>query len=412
MPSAKLIEKRKELEAKQQKLHKVFEEAGSDLDFSKVTSIEGDTKAKVEAVRKANDELTALGKEVDGLVELEKMSADDSTRQKAIEDAAKNGIILPPAKDGDQEPKSLGRMFIESKAFKERSGNNGPVSLFDIDLKTTMTTAAGFAPQSIRTGKVVEFAHRPIQVTDIVPDGRTDQAAVVYMEETTSTSNAAEAAESTGTYGESAFAFTQRTATVRKIAVNLPVTQEQLEDVAGIESFINSRLSFFLRQRFDSQIVNGNGVAPNLAGLLLAATGIQSFVLAGDRFDAIYDAARRIRVTGRASPNAYVVHPNDWQIVRLMRTDDGLYILGNPNQPGPERIWGLQIVEGDVIPENTCLVGDFANFIQYFEKRGIEIDITDSHASEFISGILRIRASFRVALPVYRPAAFCSITGF
>jgi len=412
MPSAKLIEKRKELEAKQDKLHGYLKEAGTEVDLMKIKDLTGDSTARLAEIQKMNAELEDLGKVVDGLASLDAMVSSDATRQKAIEDAARKGLPLPPAKGGDQEQKSLGRMFVESKAYKERSGNNGPVSTFDVDLKTTMTTAAGFAPQAIRTGKVVEFAHRPIQVTDIVPDGRTDQAAVVYMEETTSTSNAAEAAESTGTYGESAFVFTQRTATVRKIAVNLPVTQEQLEDVAGIESFINSRLSFFLRQRFDSQIVNGNGVAPNLAGLLLAATGIQTFVLAGDRFDAIYDAARRVRVTGRASPNVYVVHPNDWQIVRLMRTDDGLYILGNPNQPGPERIWGLQIVEGDVIPENTCLVGDFANFIQYFEKRGIEIDITDSHASEFISGILRIRASFRVALPVYRPAAFCSITGF
>jgi HK97 family phage major capsid protein len=409
MPSAKLIEKRKELEAKQDKLHGYLKEAGSDHDLMKIKDLTGDSKARVEAIQKMNDELDAIGEAVDELVNQDDIFAKDEVRQKAIEGALRKGVIIPPAKDAEQ--KSIGQMFTESKAYTGRSGNNGPAAILDVDLKTTMTTVAGFAPQNIRTGKVVEAVQRPIQVTDIIPDGRTEQAAILYMEETTSTSNAAEAAESTGTYGESAFAFTERTSTVRKIAVNLPVTQEQLEDVVGIQSFINNRLSFFLRQRFDLQIINGNGVAPNLMGVL-ATVGIQTFALAGDRFDNLYDAAKRVRVTGRASPNALVIHPNDWQVVRLMRTVDGLYILGNPNEPGPARIWGLQVVEGDVIPENTCLVGDFANHIQYFEKRGIEIDITDSHAAEFISGILRIRASFRVALPVYRPAAFCSITGF
>jgi HK97 family phage major capsid protein len=409
MPSAKLIEKRKELEAKQAKLHKVFEEMGSDHDMDKVKSLEGDAKAKTDAIKKMNDELAVLGAEVDSFVAIEDMAKSDTARQKAIENAERKGFPLPVQK-GDEELKSIGQMFIESEAYTKRDSHGGPAVNLDVDLKTTMTTAAGFAPQSIRSGKVVEYAHRPIQVTDLIPSGTTDQAAIVYMEETTSTSNAAEATESSGAYGEAAFAFTERTATVRKIAVNIPVTQEQLEDVAGIQSFINTRLSFFLRQRFDYQIINGNNSAPNLGGIL-ANTSVQSFALAGDKFDAIYDAAKRTRVTGRASPNALVMHPNDWQDIRLMRTSEGLYILGNPSEPGPGRIWGLQIVEGDVIPEGTSLVGDFANHIQYFEKRGIEVDITDSHASEFIYGILRIRASFRVALPIYRPSAFCYITG-
>ncbi len=409
MPGKRLVELREELTAKQTKLKEALDQAGPEMDFSKIEYLEGKTTSdKVLSFKSKNTELDDLAKKIEDEVALEAAADSVKARERLLERTKGTATLPLPASNVEQ--KSIGEMFTESDAYKKRDSHGGPSSMLDVDLKTTMTTAAGFAPQAIRTGRIVEYAQRPIQVMDIVPGGTTDQSAVVYMEETTSTSNAAEATESSGAYGEAAFAFTERTSTVRKIAVNIPVTQEQLEDVPGIQSFLNMRLQFFLRQRFDYQIVNGNGSAPNLSGIL-AATGIQTFALAGDKFDAIYDAAKRVRVTGRSQPNALVIHSNDWQDIRLMRTSDGLYILGNPNEPGPGRIWGLTVVENEVITEGTTLVGDFANQIMSFEKRGIEIDITDSHASEFIYGILRIRASFRVALAIWRPAGFCYITG-
>lgn len=406
---SKLIEKRKEFEAKQEKLHKVFEEAKTEsggLDLEKVESLEGDTKAKAEAVKRMNQELADLSIEIENLVILEKAYKEDEKRQKEIE----TPIVHPaPASKGGQ---SIGELFIASKAFKnyERGASEGPVANLDIEMKTLFQTTAGWAPETIRTGKVVEFATRPIQVIDIIPPGTTDQTAIVYMEETTFTNAAVEVDEG-GVKPEAALALTERSSSVRKIAVWIPVTDEQLEDVAGIQSYLNNRLTFMLRQRLDSQLLVGNGVAPNLAGILNVA-GIQTFVLAGDRFDAIYEAKKRVTVTGRAVPNVVIFHPNDWQQIRLMRTVDGLYILGNPNEPGPARIWGLPVVETTALTENTVLTGDFANFCQLFEKKGIDIQISDSHDTYFIYNKKAVRADIRVAFPVYRPAAFCAVTGF
>jgi HK97 family phage major capsid protein len=388
MPSAKLIEKRKEFEAKQLKLHTVLEEAGSELDMAKVKSLgEGDSKAKVDSIRKMNKELEDI---------------------KGLEGA-------PPQPMGrkaeNREEKSIGQMFTESpefKAFRPGTRQSLPVTL-DIPLKTTMTTTAGWAPQSLRTGKVVDYATRPIQIIDLIPAGRTTNAAIVYMEETGFTNTAAEHVESTGAMVEATLALTQRSVTVQEIGVWLPVTRQQLEDVEGITSYIDNRLSFMLRQRLDSQIIVGTGLTCFLAGLL-ANAGRQTFVLAGDQLDAIYDAARRVRVTGRANPNAVIVHPNDWQPIRLKRSNDGLYILGNPNEP-LSRIWGMQVVESDAITEGSTLVGDFASQCELVEKRGIVLEVTDSHASLFINNVDCVKATVRVALVNYRPSAFCEISG-
>ncbi len=409
MPSTKLIEKREEFETKQKNLHNIMEQAGSELDMNKITLIEGDSKAKAEHIKKSNKELEDLGKEIDELVALEKTAQLDKERQDAI---GKAGGTHLPQPGNQMEVKDIGKLFIESNAFKayqDSKQKNVPAKL-DIQLKTLFQTSAGWAPETIRTGLVVPFATRPIKVVDIIPMGRTSQTAIVYMEETTFTNAAAEVDEGVAK-PEATLALTERSSTVRKVAVWIPVTSEQLEDVDGIESYLTGRLTFMLRQRLDLQLLVGNGVAPNLAGIL-NTTGIQTFVLAGDRFDAIYTAIKNVRVTGQAEPNNIIMHPNDWQVIRLMRTDDGLYILGNPSEPGPVRIWGLPVVESTAETENSVCVGDFANFCQLFEKKGIEIAISDSHDTYFVYNKLAIRAEIRVAFPVYRPAAFCVITSF
>lgn len=409
MPLAKLVEKRKEFEAKQDKLHLVFKEAGEDMDFSKVKTIEGDDKAKVEAVQKMNKELAALGEEIEKLVELENIGKADAAREAGLE--AMGGVHIPELPGQKQAPKSIGEMFVESKAFKGYNGGNlGPVDTLDIDLKAVFETTAGWAPETIRTGLMVPIATRPIKVVDIVPSGRTDQAAIVYMEETTFTNTAAEVDEK-GTKPEATLALTERSSPVRKIAVWIPVTSEQLEDVAGIQSYLNNRLTLMIRQRLDLQLLVGNGVAPNLMGLN-NVVGVQTFVLAGDQFDAIYQAIKQVRTIGFAEADNVVMHPNDWQQLRLARTDTGLYILGNPSEPGPFRIWGLPVLESTAQTENTVLTGDFAGYCQLFEKKGIDIQISDSHDTYFILNKLAVRCEIRVAFPIYRPAAFCTVSGF
>lgn len=402
-----LVEKRKELEVKQAIIMKVFKEAGKELDLMKATGLTGkDRKERAGEVKRMNEELADLGREVDDLVAL--VNAEKQARER--EDNTNNTADPPQPSGESKKKKSFGQLFTESDAYKNRKTQETE-SKIKMDMKTLFQTSAGWAPESIRTGRVVDYATRPIQILDIIPPGTTGAAAIVYMEETTFTNNAAEAAEA-GEFAEAALALTERSSTVRKIAVFIPVTDEQLEDVAGIQSYLDNRLQFMLRQRLDSQIINGTGAAPQLAGIL-NVSGIQSFARTGLHFDALAEAMRRVRVTGRAMPNVFVIHSSDWWSVdmRLAKTDDGQYIWGHPSEPGPVRIWGLPMVETEVITEGTSLVGDFANFIQLFERTGIEVRISDSHSDYFIKGKQAIRATVRVALPTYRPSAFCEITG-
>jgi len=127
--------------------------------------------------------------------------------------------------------------------------------------------------------------------------------------------------------------------------------------------------------------------------------------------DAVYKASTKVRVTGRALPDAAVFHPNDWESIRLTRTADGIYILGNPQDPGPDRIWGLRVVQSDNQTENTAVVGDFANFSRFRLRRDVLVERTNSHDTYFTSGKQAIRAGIRCAFVWSRAAAFCTVTG-
>ena len=100
----------------------------------------------------------------------------------------------------------------------------------------------------------------------------------------------------------------------------------------------------------------------------------------------------------------------DWQAIRTLASADGIYIWGSPSESGPERIWGLPVVQTDALTENTALVGDFPNFCQLFERQGLDVRL-GFVSDDFTKGKQTIRAGMRVAFVVYRATAFSTITG-
>lgn len=392
---------------KQNELGAIFTEGsdGSILDLSKVKSISGTNAEKAAHIRKLNDELTDLSKAADPLRDVKAAAncldeaGDDGHSEKGDDRGSDRG---------EPKVKSLGKQFAD--AVNGRPDVKRFTQTFDaVDLKATMTTAAGWAPDVIRGPRLVDFATRPLELLDLIPTTTTNQTSIAYMEETTFTNAAAERLEG-GLKAESALGLTEKTSAVRSIATTLPVTDEQLEDVERIQSYIDNRLGFFIRQRLEAQILVGDGIAPNLRGVN-NVVGIQVQAKGTDPTpDAIYKAMVLVMTTGQAVPDGVVMNPLDWQDVRLLRTADGIYIWGSPSEAGPERIWGLNVVLTQAQTVNVAVVGAWKMFSELAVKKGVTIErgfIND----DFSRDITRLRAEMRAALIFYRPTAFAQVTG-
>jgi len=436
MSSLTLKQVREKLAEKQDALGKVFAEAmvttdsGKSYDFNRVTCLGEKVKGSIavaEQVKAMNAELNELGTQAETLDAAEKAARDQEEREKV-----RGRPTIPNGKgnsSSEASVKSLGEMVAEAKAYQDwvKSGSAGGITLqFDnllpsdalakgmafetIGGKALMATTAGWAPQSLRLPGFVEAATRPIQLLDIIPMAQTGFEQVVYMEETTRTHAAAETAEG-GSYAESTFVLSEKNSAVKKITDSLPVTDEQLEDVAQAQTYINSRLMFGVRQRLDGQTLVGDATGANIRGLKNTA-GIQTHAKGADPVpDAFYKAMTKIRTVGRAVPTHHVMHPEDWQEVRLLRTTDGVYIWGSPSEAGPDRMWGLSVVQQDADAAGTGYVGSFQPaWISLFERRGIDVQI-GFVGTQFKEGKRTVRADARFAFVIFRPPAFCQITG-
>jgi HK97 family phage major capsid protein len=215
-----------------------------------------------------------------------------------------------------------------------------------------------------------------------------------------------------GVKPESTLAFAVVTAIVETIAHTMPITRRAAADGGAVMDLVNAFLLYGLAEEEEDQILNGNGTTPNIRGIL-QTVGISTVGSAGTDLDAIVDAIRTVRVTGRRTPNAIVMHPNDWFSTGFLLAKDttGRYIVGDPaaSLDSTSSLWGLRVVVTEAMTENTALVGDFKQYV-VADRQQAAIYITDSHNDHFVRNILDVLAEERIAGGCLDPEAFCTVT--
>lgn len=374
------------------------------------------TAEVVDKMQQLNTEMADLGKEVERLKGIADQAAEIKSAQDQYNTPVDNVGHGPTNGRPQAEGKSLGEMFTDSPSYKRFAADTrvqGTVAAVDApytNFKATFTTTASSLTMRGQQPGLVMVENQRLTVADLLSSGRTNENVITYFQEDTYT-NAATAVLEEGAKPEATFDTSEATAPVRKIAVVARVTDEFFQDFPAMQSYINGRMVFMVEEKEEYYLLNGTGTAPQIKGILQYAT-IQTQAKGADPVpDAVYKAMTKVRYTGFYEPDAAVFHPNDWQDVRLLRTTDGIYIWGNPSEDAPERIWGLKVVVTTAMTENTALVGAFKLGGQVFRREGIRIETTNSDASDFQYNRIAIRAEERLALAVWRPKAFCTVTG-
>lgn len=379
-----------------------------------------------EALDKLEPMLEAAQKEVADLEHVE--------RKKLEFYQIANGDLAARAEaEGQQTLKSLGAQFVGSDGYKNlisRGLKGGSWSTGQVELKTTLTEGTvaspgpGFAPVATPTvlPGVVDIRFQPLVIADLIPAGTTSTPLIRYLVETAVTNAAAATAEGAA-YGESALTFDKVDESLKKIATFLPTTDEMLEDWEQVQSYINARLQLFIRLKEQSQLLVGDGTGSNLLGLLnrtgLAPNvpkggqvGPPAFPVSDNSMDAIYRQITQIRMTSFMEPDAAVMDPLAWQNILLAKNSQGFYYANGPFvSEADSMLWGKRVVHTPSMPANEALVGAFAQAAQLFRKGGITVEASNSHNDYFVKGLVAIRAEERLALAVYRPGAFGTVTG-
>jgi HK97 family phage major capsid protein len=341
-----------------------------------------------------------------------------STFKGSVSDAAAS-VMAPTVS------KSLGRQFVESDGYRSmtKMARSGTWASPIIDLAynprgyyaTTLDPTPGsggplLVPQYLPGIQPLLF--RPIQLTDLFAQGTTTASSVVYMKEKTAT-NAAAPVAAGAAKPESTLVFEQATDPVVKIATWLPVADEMLEDVPQLESYIDGRLRLFVELTEEDQLLKGTGTPPAMLGLL-NRTGILTTLRGASEPDAeaVFRMIQTILYTSFLQPDGIVATPATWALVALSKTGGGDYYGPGPfAQLMQPTLWGYPVVVTPLMTATTVLVGAFKTGAQIFRRSGMSVQASNSHADYFVKNLTAIRAETRLALTVYRPQGFGTVTG-
>ncbi len=299
------------------------------------------------------------------------------------------------------------------------------LTLAEMSRKALVYSATGSGGAMIvsdRQAGLVDLAPtRERTLLDIVARTTTTSDTIEYVKLVTFTNNAAPVAEAsvttgtTGTKPESVVATQKTTTPVVTIAHWIPVTNKMLADAPAIRGVIDQHLLVGLELALEDEIITGAGTGDHLQGILNA--GIQTYGAgsSNNTLDAVLHARTLVRVNGKTRPNAVVMHPNDWEQVRLARENAatgtlGGYLMGPPSQGGDITLWGMPVIEAEGLTENTILVGDFRVGGMLFEREGAQIR-TGTINDYFVRNMQVVLAELRAAWATFRPNAFCRVTG-
>jgi HK97 family phage major capsid protein len=315
--------------------------------------------------------------------------------------------------------RSMGEMFAaEAGDFFRQQRHRGAGAWVSpsIEYQATLidTTTGSGGPLIIpdyRPG-LIDLRFQAPTMADLIAPGTTDSNAIIYMKEKTFTNAAAAVAEG-GVKPESTLVYEQATDPVQKIAHFIPVTSEALEDISGMRSMIDARLRFGLTLAEDNALLNGNGTAPQISGILDRAGLTAAQARGADtNADAIMKQITAVEAAAFVPVTGIVINGVNWQTIQLTKNAAGNYLGTGPwAAPQLPMLWGLPVVKTSKIASGTALVGDFRGSAQIFRKGGVVVVATNSHSDWFIYNKTAVLCEERLALAVYREAAFGTITG-
>jgi hypothetical protein len=226
--------------------------------------------------------------------------------------------------------------------------------------------------------------------------GSTSAGAIPYLRE--AFTNNANYVALGGVKPDSPDAFTLANQPVVKVAHLCQVPDEFLDDAEGLETYLNVALSEGLLARLDTELINGDGAAGHIQGLV-GLTGKSGPVAggAGVNMGAIGAAAGAIATASRRRADTVIVNPADWGKIATQ---------GAASFPP-----GLVPVASGYLAVATAIVGAFKSGAMIFRRGGVVVQATTSHAGLFRENETVIRAELRVAVVHFVPAAFCLVTG-
>ncbi len=304
----------------------------------------------------------------------------------------------------EPEPKSLGEMAAKHFVGKAVKGQR-----FDLMTPEVKSVATITKPTIYSYDTNIAEAKKRLGIADLFSRQTISGNNYVFWRQTDKEGTITTVAED-GQKPQIDFTETQVVVPLTKVACIIKESDELMEDAAWMASAIENRGVMNLLRVEETQLLSGNGTAPNMTGVL-STSGIGSVTYAHGGSLAIGDvlkAKTKVMTDSGYAADAVVINPADFD--SLITASLSAQYAVDPWGYGDYRLWGMQVVQSDLISQGTVLVGAFREGATIVEKGGVRVEASNSDSTDFQYNRIAIRIEKREALAVRVPAAFVAIT--
>lgn len=357
--------------------------------------IEGGKKINADALKAANEAAAEVAKLADRIVQAEQKLADNVQAGKA-------------------DVKTLGRLLIESDAYKDYASGLTNRARFEVQANT-ITGTEGSPPANSdilvptqRLSGIIPGAFRSLKIRDLLPQGTTTSNMVEYTRELAFTNAAAETGEA-NTKPEATLTFDLKTAPVRTIAHFLKLTKQVLEDAPALASYVDTRLRYGVELRIDQQLLNGNGTGQNISGLTDKDGTTDNYTAFSPVVgETELDSLNRMKYLVAAqdyNATGIILNPATWGAIERLKDTQDRYVIGSPLNPYGPTLWGLPVIVSNTMTTGKALVAAFDILAQVWNRSGTVVEMFEQDSDNVQKNLVTVRAESRLALAIYRPAS-------
>lgn len=378
----------------------------------------GGLQLKYDTVIQNQEKGEAVSNEMKRQIENQKGEIERVIEQ--VQKLEEKGVRL---RAGAGEQKSFIDMVKGNDAYKAlttKQQNSAELEITKGDMaamsETKVTSAGLVTPEYDPV--IQEAPRKSLVIRDLIPTTPVTGPSYSYHVENVHTRGAGMVAEG-GLKPASDVTFELKNDLVRKIAVWMPVTDEALDDVPQLYSYIQELLRYDLKLKEEGQILKGDGTGQNLNGLMTQASAFNTALskASDTAIDTVRRAIYQVRKQSQRPADAIVMSDLDWMNIELQKDSQNRYLFANLQGLATPILWGRPVVVSDSMDEGApanggtpatggeYLIGSFAQGARLYDRMAFTIKVGMIN-DDFVRNQRVILVEERLGLAVRRPFAF------
>lgn len=381
-----------------------------------------DKRSYTEAESARIEELRSSLEAIDGRIQANLV---EETRSRQLEDGLGGLLqVMADRERGDLiDTRSAGARFAGSEEFRSfaeggATGRSQTVTFQGLDFRsvtdvTNASTSGGAFINAQRLTRVgADFLNRRVFLSDLLPVIPVD-GPIEYVQDKSPLADladkAAEVAEA-GAKPQAGPTMEVVNESPATVAVWANLTRRVARQAPQVQAYLDARLRYALKRRFDKQVINGDGNSPNISGLLDRANILTEAPGSAEARAITIRKAITTMEESESVPEIVVLNPADAELFDLLNVSSaGIHATPDLTAPPASSAWGLQVVRSTAIASGTAMLID-PMAVAILDEMAPRAYLTDSHASNFTSNILTLLLELDAGLALFDPAGVLKAT--